>query len=348
MRRSLTATAILCAFAGVANAQSAVRISGAVDLGIRRVGIDTAAGPADQWLMQTGGSPRSSVNFSGEEDLGAGLQTFFFLNHRFNPDDGTINQRGNGNNGPAGSTQFWRNSWVGMRGSLGEVRLGRMMVPLHDFNGPFEPWNGGDTVATVHTNGVNTPPRENHMVYYKSPVLSGFQAVASVASRFGQSNLNGVNNDGPKTPIGYGIRYDSALFSVAFAQDRSDKDVKTTGLYGKVNIGNVLLATQYERGDQGLPTTGPRIPKNKHISVSARITAGLFLVKVGYLRNFDEQLNGGTLVYAAGKHNDKLGLGFDYALSKRTFLYADVSKRYGDATAGAKVTNLDAGILHRF
>lgn len=327
MKKSLLALAALASVAGAASAQSSVTLSGSVDLGVRRVGVDKADGSTDtDWSLAPAASSRSAITLSGVEDIGGGLKAFFLLNHRFNANNGTINP--GGNPGPAGTTQFWRNAWVGLGGGFGDIRLGRMLNPLQEFNGNYEPWAGGDTVANVHTGGINTPARVNNTIYYRSPSLAGFQLHASVSSSKGQK---AVDDASTKKPVGVGVRYEAGPLSVAAAYDRSDTEVKTTGLYGKYNFGVASLLGQYERGN-----SGPDTDKVKRWSLGTLVPVGAATIKAGYTRWSDEEIR-------------KFGIGVDYNLSKRTLVYSDIGKISGDgATDGQKKATFDLGIQHKF
>ena len=326
MKKSLLALAVLGTIAGAAQAQSSVTLSGGVDLAIRRQG--TATG--HDWNMATSGSSRSNVTLSGTEDLGGGMKAIFLLNHRFRPNDGAINVAGNS------ATQtppyFWRNSWVGLAGGFGDVRLGRIIMPLQDFNGGFEPWGGGDTVAgVVHTGGIQATVRATNTIYYRSPSLGGLQLHAAISAGEGQIAAEcGCAPINAERPIGLGVRYDAGPLSAAIAYDKNTADRKTIGFYGKYNLGIATLWGQYEKGDTSATTDV------KRWSLSATMPFGAAVAKVGYSNRSDED-------------NKRFGLGLDYNLSKRTTLYTDFSKVSGNgATTAAKKAQFDAGIWHRF
>jgi predicted porin len=315
MKKSLLALAVLSAFAGVASAQSTVTLSGGVDLAVARTG--------GQWSMGTSGSSRSNFTLAGSEDLGGGMSAFFTLNHRFKPNDGTLNPGGNA--GPTGSTQFYRNTFVGLKGGFGDVRLGRILMPLQDFNGGFEPWGGGDTVGHTHTGGIKATVRANNTIYYRSPSMGGLQVHAAIAAAEGQTPAASLER-----PMGFGVRYDAGPLSAAVAYDRNDQDLATTGFYAKYNFGMATLLVQYEKGDISATVDVDRY------SISAIVPMGAGAFKVGYMSWSDE-------------NTKKFGVGYDYNLSKRTQLYTNVGKLSGSApSATAKKAMFDVGIWHKF
>jgi predicted porin len=313
MKKSLLALAVLSAFAGAASAQSSVTLSGGVDLGVVRQN--------GAWNMQTAGSGRSAFTLSGTEDLGGGMRAFFLMNHRFQPNNGV----------QADAPRFWRQGWVGLGGGFGEVRLGRFLPPLQTYNGDFDPF-GTDTVGSTHTGGIAAGSggnaRYNNAIEYITPNLGGLSARAMIAAA--DQNANATLGSGTERPIGFGVNYAAGPLRVALGYDRNANDLKTVGLYGSFNAGFATLMAQYEKGDVSASADV------KRWSIGTRVPLGAATLKAGYTRWSDEETK-------------KLGLGLDYALSKRTNLYTDVGKLSGDGpSSDAKKTRFDVGIFHRF
>ena len=343
MKWSLIALATLSAVAGSASAQSSVTLSGAVDAGIRRVG--TASG--SDWQLGGSGSSNNRFILSGREDLGGGMSAIFSLQHRFNIQNGTIG--GTTFSQPANANVFWRESWVGLAGGFGDVRLGRILMPLQDMNGGFEPW-GVTTVGSVHTGGINATIRGNNVIYYRSPNMGGLSAHAAIAAAEGQlSAENGGSIAGAITPtafvnrerpIGFNVRYASGPINVGVAYDRNSADMKTTGLYGSYNFGAFRLMGQFEKGDNYTTAAGTTKEDIKNLSLGIAAPLGPVEVRAGYVR-----VNSNL----ARRDGSKLGFGGVYNLSKRTNLYATLGKSSGDRyTAAQKKAAFDLGVTHRF
>lgn len=332
MKKSMLALAVLSAFASAASAQSSVTLSGGIDAAIQRQG--------GEWQMSTGNSGRTNFTLSGREDLGGGMYAFFTLNHRFRQGTGANN-----------SADFWRQTWVGLGGGFGNVRLGRMLPVLQTFNGDFDPF-GTETVGSTHTGGLNagsTNARINNAIYYTSPSLGGLTVHANIAA--GDNNRTGAER-----PVGLGVNYAAGPLRVAAAYDRNGNDHKTTGLYGSFNAGFATFMAQWEKGDCSGATvsqpTGSIVATDlvltcasastvdagdaKRWSLGARVPMGAATLKVGYNNNSDEEWK-------------KFGVGLDYSLSKRTIVYTDAGKISGDgATSDAKKARFDVGIWHKF
>jgi predicted porin len=324
MKKSLLALAVLSAFAGAASAQSSVTLSGSVDLGVRRSN--------EAWSMTNAGSSRTNISLSGTEDLGGGMNAFFYMNHRFNANTGA--QRD--------ANAFWRQAWVGIGGGFGKVRLGKMLPPLQEFNGDFDPF-GTDTVGSVHTGGLfsgqsTSGSRYNNAIYYTSPSLGGLSLHAMIAAGDNNSEISAVS--GNKRPTGLGVNYGAGPFRVAAAYDRNADDKKTKGVYGSFNAGFATFMAQWEKGD----IYSLAIPDVARWSLGAKVPFGAAALKVGYTKWSDENVK-------------KFGIGLDYSVSKRTTLYTDVGKLSGNGKVGTpagalsdknRKAQFDIGINHKF
>ena len=344
MKKSLLALAVLGAFAGAASAQSSVTLSGMVDAGIKARGSD--------WSM--GGSQSGYNNFtiSGKEDLGGGLNAFFVLNHRFLINNGKSNTSSGNGTEPANNV-FWRNAFVGLGGGWGDVRLGRMLMPLQDMNGGFDAFDTG-YVGSTHTGGLMATVRANSAVYYRSPSFGGLSFHAAVAEAPAQyrNETSGsfaaggagyavpAAEMGKERPMGFNVRYAAGPFNVGAAYDINAGDYDTWGLYGSWDFGFMKLFGQYESGDITVNGVATAVEGIDAYSISAKIPMGAFTWKVGYL---------GVSSDASGGDGYKLGGGVEYALSKRTSLYSNIGQAGGDRPTGTQEDFLfDIGVTHRF
>ena len=324
MKRSLLALAALTAFAGVATAQSSVTLSGRLDAGLVR--------SAGQWSMAGSQSGYNAFSLSGTEDLGGGMRAFFMMNHRFSVQNGTNNSGGNAST--LGGGNFWRNAWVGLGGGFGDVRLGRILMPLQDVNGGYDAFDTG-TVGSVHVNGLFNVAnvRANSAIYYRTPRMGGFFAHAAIAAGEGQLN-SGANSE---RPMGFAVGYAAGPLSVAAAMDRSPANLDTVGLYAKYNFGAVTVMGQFEKGDETATLS------TKGYSFSAVIPVGVGRIMAGYAR-IDPSGTGG-----ARSTHSKFGIGGEYNLSKRTLIYSDIGKRSGSGLASSATNAMfDLGVRHAF
>jgi predicted porin len=342
MKKSLLALAVLGAFASVASAQSSVTLSGIVDAGV--------TGTSNDWHLGGSQSGYNAFTISGREDLGGGMSAFFLLNHRFRINDGKSNTS-TGNTGDASNTVFWRNSWVGLASAAGDIRMGRVLMPLQDMNGGFDAFDTG-YVGSVHTGGVTATVRANNAIYYRSPNLGGFKLEAAIAAAEGQyvndtagsfagtsafSIPQALNNK--ERPMGVTLRYAAGPINIGLAYDKNTADYDTTGLYGSYDFGSFKLLGQWESGtiNNGAGTAKEEVDL---YSISARIPVGAFIFKAGYVMGSSNLPN---------KDANKFGLGAEYLLSKRTSLYSNIGKPGGDRAVGTLAdTKFDLGITHKF
>jgi predicted porin len=358
MKKSLLALAVLGAFSTLATAQSSVTLSGMVDAGVRF--------SRDQYSLAGSQSGYNNFTISGREDLGGGMYAFFALNHRFSINSGQVNSGASGgqpaNGGaPTGTPPFWRNSWVGLGSALGDVRLGRILMPLQDMNGGFDAFDTG-TVGTVHTGGITATVRANNAIYYRSPRFAGFTVHAAVAAAEGQSASETIGSSGTgvsryfppitginsERPMGASIRWASGPFQVGFAWDQNTFDQETLGFYGSWNFGFMTLMGQYEQGESSFEgpnnsfysgqTNNPTREDVDAWSISAKIPMGAFVFKAGYAS------------VEGARDGTKWGIGGDYFLSKRTNLYANVGQLDGSRFFDANEQDVmfDIGVTHRF
>ncbi len=379
MKKSLIALAVLSAFAGVASAQSSVTLSGGLDAGLRNAGLAINNRASSVTTLTGAASSRNNLTFSGVEDLNNGNSAFFTLNHRYNIQSGTQNGQNATTSGVASSAkvgvantgddaaQFWRNAFVGLKNNdIGDVRLGRMLMPLQELNGGFEAWYGGDTVASVHTDGrsnnvATSGLRTNETIYLRSANFGGVVVHVAHAQRTGGSTqetagvfVAGTTTADKVAPQGLGATFTFGPAVLGLATDRNGNNKKSVGLYGKYNAGVAIVYAQYERSDTNATLVDSNTDKDKRFSISADIPMGDFTFKAGYrvMNRADAAFDGSA---------KKLGLGLEYALSKRTKLYSNIGKTSGSNTEtqnSATATQLqgdvnrkaafDIGVWHKF
>jgi predicted porin len=378
MKKTLLALAVLSAFAGAASAQSSVTLSGSLDAGLRRVAVAGAGtGTVNDWRVAGSQSAYNNFTLSGVEDLGAGARAFFTLNHRFTLNNGVDNGFSvNGGAVPvagAAPEPFWRNAFVGIGGGFGDVRIGRILMPLQDMNGGFDAFNIG-TVATLHTQGINATNRANNALSYRSPNLGGVSVMISAAANEGQLQneiganapfgyFAATNQMNTKRPMGVNVRYAAGPVNVGFAYDKNSADMKTIGVYGSFDFGRVKLMGQFEKGDNytaKAPVILRTTPDENVKAFSLGLTAplGPVLLRTGVEKIKGTGINGGPTLTNRGA--TKFGFGGDYILSKRTNLYTDIGKWSGNRvrtavtgspgvfnTAAQKV-QFDFGVTHKF
>lgn len=304
-------------FASGAQAQSSVKISGYLDIGIYR---DTAK------TWQVGSIQRSNIQFSGVEDLGGGLAATFNLSHRFNPDTGA--------NESATKPFFHGESTVGLKGAFGSVQVGRRLDAMYANDWEFDPWYNFDRVASPawdlwHYNFPSDPTgnsgtaeygRLNNGIFYDSPSFGGFSAHLSGSPETAPGSTN--------KPYTAALRYSGGMFAAMVAHGKNSAGNTDTFAGLKATISNASLMGAYD-----VSRAGPS--KAKSATLGATYAIGQTTLRAGW----------GQVDVDGVKAEKVAGLGAVYALSKRTSVYADFAhKRFPTSSANT----YGVGLAHSF
>ncbi|WKL16170.1 porin [Comamonas testosteroni] len=159
--RQFAAFSILLATGATAWAQSSVTIYGSLDQYVSHL---RSSSGKNITALEDGAVLRSRLGFRGKEELGGGLHAKFQLEMGINADNGTQAEATRG---------FDRQSWVGLGGGWGEVRLGRQNTALLNSGGAID-FTGRTLGSMVNNFGV--PARFDNDIAYISPRVGGLQA----------------------------------------------------------------------------------------------------------------------------------------------------------------------------
>jgi predicted porin len=214
MKKLLIATAALAMVAGTVQAQSSVTVYGIVDVGISDVESKTAAAsPVSTKTKTTGAEGQLSGNrigFRGVEDLGGGLKANFVIEWGFAPTEA---------NAAVGDSN--RQSFVGLSGAFGEVRLGRQnsLNKVINDSGVF----GGAGFGTGWTTKINgyEAERVSNTIQYETPRFNGLQA--SIAHQNDSVDVSNVALKTKTEATFIGLRYNQGPLSFAYA-NKNAKD----------------------------------------------------------------------------------------------------------------------------
>jgi predicted porin len=316
-------TAMIGSLATTASVAADVKISGYLDIGVYR-GFDKA--------KQVGTIKRSSITVSGTEDLGGGLAATFKLQHRFEADTGALELAGK---------PFWHGeSTVGLTGGFGQLRLGRALDVIGNNDWSFDPWYNFDRIASpawnnwhwnyatdrVSNSGNAEYGRLNNGVFYDSPTVGGFSAHFSGAFEEGTAAGAGKGSN-----TGLALKYGSGPLALMVAHQKNSSGDTVAFVGAKYNLGQWTVMGAYDRSVYKAATDSVA----KVISVGAVYNMGLTNLRVGYAdRDVD------------GKGNSFLGLGADYALSKRTELYVSYGRSKPQSSSAD--TAYGVGMSHSF
>ena len=364
MKKSLAAFAVLVLLAHIAHAQSNVTIYGVLDVGyVKETGRDLRMGDYDN----------NRIGVKGSEDLGSGMKAIFDLQRRFDLADGTL---GNSNTasyrGPKSSTQKdWDGAaWVGLAGTYGQVRLGRINQIETEFIRKFDPFNQIGIGSQFY--GLQRNARIDNTIRYDSPKLNGLGVSASYSlgantdsdsvTENVRTNLKSkdADNDGYEL----GIFYDngSLLGTLNWSRvaDSGDSSIWSAGLGWRFTDALKLSVSYEDTDSKGWKGGNSTYSYNSRLIGRQRnLLAGLaWAVGPGTLNasvQWDRLSN--TTKWAGTKDAYRYALGYTYNLSRRTSLYGVVAytdyddEELGNVFSGLdkdSVTGVQAGITHRF
>ncbi|WP_454874080.1 porin [Paraburkholderia xenovorans] len=339
MNKKILTAATLALFATAAHAQSSVTLYGLIDAGISYANNSkTATGHDNIFKYDDGVAQGSRWGLRGTEDLGGGLKALFVLENGFNSGNGTLGQ---------GGALFGRQAFVGLsKDGAGSLTFGRQYSFSTDYLGSSYS-NGGQTVAgnyAYHINDVDqlTSSRINNAVKFSSANFAGL----TFGAMYGFSNQAGAFGGAPATgpaaapvagssraysfganyangPFGVGAAYTdirfpgqaSPTFSTALANVTTGtvRDLRTFGVGGRYSIGAATLWALYTNTRfepiSGSSTTFTAYEAGAKYAFTPALTAA-----AGYTYMHLSDANTG--------HWNQADLSVDYALSKRTDVYA--------------------------
>jgi predicted porin len=344
MKKTLIALAVLSA-AGVASAQSSVTLYGVADayLGTNNSKTTNAAGVSSslrQNVINSGGSGASRFGLTGSEDLGGGLKANFTLESGIDISTGALSDPG----------LFNRQSWVGLSGGFGALRLGKMYSPYDEVNGIgssafdelFKPANN----SVFASNNYNANP--NNSIYYATPNISGFSAALSYS--FGENKTPALS---ASRVVSANIQYAGGPITVSLSHQQEKPQgtaatLKLTKLNAAYNFGVATLHAgvgQAKNGTTGLFAAGA-YDKGTDFQVGVDVPLGNALtVSTGVARGKITGLAGGSEIKSTG-----FGLAAKYAVSKRTFFYTGLQLEKNDGAGNLEIKRdtFALGVNHQF
>ncbi|WP_443114428.1 porin [Herbaspirillum seropedicae] len=343
---------------GAAFAQSNVTIYGIVDTSIHYLSNANAQGNSNV-RMDNGAIANSRIGFKGTEDLGGGLKAMFQLENGFNSDTGAMSNSG---------VLFNRQSWVGLQGGFGKVRVGRQNTPMFDLLADhFDPLTVGNYASNSWLPVAATLARRSNMLRYdgdfgpvSASVSWGFGETAGsvrTGSQFGsslrytagafavgggyQQTVSGTDSSLKHTSWTLSASYDFGVAKV-FGGWINIKD--NSGITGSVMAADSDIGTQWtSAGTLAAAANNQRKDNGFFLGSSYKATNALTLTGAFY---YDRSKN---VAYAApvgnvgdGKRYALVGWA-DYALSKRTQLYTTIDYNKAKDAAVYELTNSASG-----
>ena len=260
-----------------------------------------------------------------------------------------------------------RDSFIGLKGGFGTVKVGYQQTPVHELNGKLDQWEYSSPVAGLgtFTRGTDASRRAT-AISYETPDLSGFSAKAyySFSEQYNGEDTNTLGAHKNKAGGIYGLSAsykNSGFFAdvagvYARGTTAAARAGKKGGYQALVQAGYesdkwlaglaYQRAQRVERSDSKLNSDAD---KANELALSGAYTLNDALTLKGtFAYGFGVKDVDGNKIAGNGKYYQGL-VGADYALSKRTI----VNGQYGYLQSGKGESKLkgnvvSVGMKHKF
>nr|WP_232470781.1 porin [Caballeronia hypogeia] len=339
---------LVASFATAASAQSSVTLYGLVDAGLTYVNnVQSPAGSgtmkSSQFGMNGGNVQMSRWGLRGAEDLGGGMKAIFTLESGFDV--------ANGSSLGGSNSMFGRQAFVGLSSGFGTVTLGKQTDSVTDYLGPVSAtgtWGGTYFAHPGNLDNLNGDAfRLNNSVKFQSANYSGltfggsyafsntagsFAANRAYSAGVGYANgplkagaaytqSNGANSNGAGAITGGSptISFANGYTSLA---NVNDLRLRTFGAGASYSIGAVTFGGLWSQVRQDANSVDGKVVDN-NIEVNGRyaLTPAL-AIGAAYTFTLSKVTYGGGDGSNIVRYH-QFGLQTDYALSKRTDIYAE-------------------------
>jgi predicted porin len=336
------------AFAATSN----VDVYGSITQEVRTVDATASFGPfainADN--VQVGDTlfNGSKIGLKGSEDLGGGMSAIWQIESGIGTD--------------AATTIGGRNTFVGLKGGLGTVLVGRHDTPEKLSTGANDFF--ADTSADYNSMIIDT--RENDVVAYITPDFNGFHA--AIATVAGEQAAVGATRNDLSNALSLTLVYKNGPLGLSYAKTTADQGLDLNGASGATSLPTIWgmvastaatdagdletnrFGASYAMGDIKVALTHQTVEEDNGIDlastvVGASYTMGPIVLKAQYGKANDKT--------ASNEDATQTTVGVDYNLSKRTTAYALYSKADLDNVGGvaglsADVDLMALGLKHSF
>ena len=339
-KKTLAAVAVLGAFAGSAFAAN-VTMYGIIDTGLGYTSTDKGYGEdVNKFDMRSGQNSASRFGVKGEEDLGNGVKVGFSLENGFSSDDGKLS---------TANRLFDREALLYVAGDFGELGMGRQGDLASGngryglFGGKVSPFSTGwsDIAGHKYVMGAGFGRMDNS-VTYKTPTFAGFNVLAQYSFKKDSTDEGREGSSAVDRQYALGASftagdlYLTGIVTQTNLESLGQTDVEdplTVSLGGNYNFGvaKLYVAGQYfkdsdlavQQIDRYNKETNTKGQTGKQfngfgLTVGADVPAfgGTAKALVGYM-DADDQ----TATDAHDMQRYAFSVGYEYPLSKRTFVY---------------------------
>ena len=254
---------------------------------------DTASGTEVDMV-----SNASRLGIKGSMDFGEGIEAIYQAEYEVDPVDGTADESKD-------RTFKQRNSFVGLRGSMGTIFLGKHDTATKKSQKKIDLFN--DLAGDIK-NILQGENRMSDLVGYTTPKINGFSATFNAIK-----GTEGLGDDSIGDSTSTSISYDSENFYIALAFDSELKGYDSTRLTLQIPFNRSQLGIMFQ--DSEKLSTGEE--------------------EDGYVVSFSQKVGDrGTLKFQQAESDMKLdsgkqfSFGYDYKLSSKAkafFFFTDLS-----------------------
>ena len=262
---------------------------------------DTASGTEVDMV-----SNASRLGIKGSMDFGEGIEAIYPAEYEVDPVDGTADESKD-------RTFKQRNSFVGLKGSMGTIFLGKHDTATKKSQKKIDLFN--DLAGDIK-NILQGENRMSDLVGYTTPKINGFSATFNAIK-----GTEGLGDDSIGDSISTSFSYDSENFYIALAFDSELKGYDSTRLTLQIPFNRSQLGIMFQD--------------------SEKLSTGV--EEDGYVISFSQKVGDkGTLKFQQAESDMKLdsgkqfSFGYDYKLSSKAkafFFFTDLS---GDNTSKEK------------
>ncbi|MBP4045237.1 porin [Chromobacterium violaceum] len=246
----------------------------------------------------------SRIGFKGSEDLGNGLKTIWQVETGFGI-DGT-------GTGSSSGTFANRESFIGLQGSFGTIRLGNISNFQDSDMGIVDAWEYKDAALGLKEFTRDADRLKNSVRYDLPAIVPGLTAALQYGAK--EDKVNATDRE----IYGLGLGYENAGFFGKYAYSYEAQQAKAHNDKHRLEVGynanNLLVAFGYNQDET--KQDGVANLKTTDYALTGAYTFGAITPKLTLAHGQSKQ---------AGKTFDKYDqyiLGVDYAVSKRTTIGA--------------------------
>ena len=262
---------------------------------------DTASGTEVDMV-----SNASRLGVKGSMDFGEGIEAIYQAEYEVDPVDGTADESKD-------RTFKQRNSFVGLKGSMGTIFLGKHDTATKKSQKKIDLFN--DLAGDIK-NILQGENRMSDLIGYTTPEINGFSATFNAIK-----GTEGLGDDSIGDSTSTSFSYDSENFYIALAFDSELKGYDSTRLTLQIPFNRSQLGIMFQD--------------------SEKLSTGV--EEDGYVISFSQKVGDkGTLKFQQAESDMKLesgkqfSFGYDYKLSNKAkafFFFTDLS---GDNTSKEK------------